>query len=92
MNNEMIVSVPLKTSQVDVVLNALEEKAYNVNALREQIYKEVKDQISVINQDVKLETKEEPLNCHPIFKPNLGEYKSTRTNKGDKHGRHKNKM
>lgn len=92
MNNEMIVSVPLKTSQVDVVLNALEEKAYNVNALREQIYKDVKDQISIINQDVKLETKEEPLNHHLISKPNLGEYKSTRANKGDKHGRHKNKM
>lgn len=44
-NNKMYATVMLSLEEVDVVLNALEEKALSVQALRQNIYDSVKAQI-----------------------------------------------
>lgn len=44
-NGKMYATVMLSLEEVDVVLNALEEKALNVQALRQNIYDSVKAQI-----------------------------------------------
>ena len=45
MNNKIFATLSLSLEEVDVVLNALEEKALNVQSLRQNIYDTVKAQI-----------------------------------------------
>lgn len=61
-NNKMYATVMLSLEEVDVVLNALEEKALSVQALRQNIYDSVKAQIpeqSPEPQNIILETDKE---------------------------------
>lgn len=51
MNNKIFATLSLSLEEVDVVLNALEEKALNVQSLRQNIYDTVKAQIPT--QEVK---------------------------------------
>ena len=50
MNNQQV-TINLTLENVDVVLNALAEKSFNVNALREKIYNEVKSQVVNIEEN-----------------------------------------
>lgn len=45
MNNELTVNIILKTSQVDLVIDALKEKKYIIEDLTNQIYDTTKHQI-----------------------------------------------
>ena len=44
-NNTILATLTLSLEEVDVVLNALEEKAINIQKLRQNIYNSVKAQI-----------------------------------------------
>ena len=64
MNNDTIyVTLTLSLENVDVVLNALEEKALNIQALRQNIYDTANSQIDIIKQQKETQQKgeEEPL-------------------------------
>lgn len=50
MNNQQV-TINLTLENVDVILNALAEKSFNVNALREKIYNEVKSQVVNIEEN-----------------------------------------
>lgn len=54
MNNQQV-TINLTLENVDVILNALAEKSFNVNALREKIYNEVKSQVVNIEENQKQE-------------------------------------
>lgn len=61
-NGKMYATVMLSLEEVDVVLNALEEKALNVQTLRQNIYDSVKAQIPEQQpepQNIVLETEKE---------------------------------
>ena len=64
MNNDTIyVTLTLSLENVDVVLNALEEKALNIQALRQNIYDTANSQIEIVKQqkEVQQKVEEEPL-------------------------------
>ena len=51
MNDDTIyVTLTLSLENIDVVLNALEEKALNIQALRQNIYDVANNQIEIIKQ------------------------------------------
>lgn len=50
MDNQQV-TINLTLENVDVILNALAEKSFNVNALREKIYNEVKSQVVNIEEN-----------------------------------------
>ena len=51
MNDDTIyITLTLSLENVDVVLNALEEKALNIKALRQKIYNVADNQINIIKQ------------------------------------------
>ena len=65
MNDDTIyVTLTLSLENIDVVLNALEEKALNIQALRQNIYNAANNQIDIIKQQKETQQKveEEPLN------------------------------
>lgn len=64
MNDDTIyVTLTLSLENIDVVLNALEEKALNIQALRQNIYDVANNQIEIIKQQKEAQRKveEEPL-------------------------------
>ena len=64
MNDDTIyVTLTLSLENIDVVLNALEEKALNIQALRQNIYNVANNQIDIIKQQKETQQKveEEPL-------------------------------
>lgn len=64
MNDDTIyVTLTLSLENIDVVLNALEEKALNIQALRQNIYNVANNQIDIIKQQEETQQKveEEPL-------------------------------
>lgn len=64
MNDDTIyVTLTLSLENIDVVLNALEEKALNIQALRQNIYDVANNQIEIIKQQKEAQQKveEEPL-------------------------------
>ena len=65
MNDDTIyVTLTLSLENIDVVLNALEEKALNIQALRQNIYDVANNQIEIVKQQKEAQQKveEEPLN------------------------------
>ena len=63
MNDDTIyVTLTLSLENIDVVLNALEEKALNIQALRQNIYDVANNQIEIIKQQKEAQQKveEEP--------------------------------
>lgn len=48
----IIATLHLSLEEVDVVLNALEEKAINVRKLRQNIFNNVNEQVKVMQQQV----------------------------------------
>ena len=51
MNDDTIyITLTLSLENIDVVLNALEEKALNIKALRQKIYNVADNQINIIKQ------------------------------------------
>ena len=63
MNDDTIyVTLTLSLENIDVVLNALEEKALNIQALRQNIYDVANNQIDIIKQQKETQQKveEEP--------------------------------
>lgn len=64
MNDDTIyITLTLSLENVDVVLNALEEKALNIKALRQKIYNVADNQINIIKQQKEAQqtVEEEPL-------------------------------
>lgn len=64
MNDDTIyITLTLSLENIDVVLNALEEKALNIQALRQNIYNVANNQIDIIKQQEETQQKveEEPL-------------------------------
>ena len=64
MNDDTIyITLTLSLENVDVVLNALEEKALNIKALRQKIYNVADNQINTIKQQKEAQqtVEEEPL-------------------------------
>lgn len=64
MNDDTIyITLTLSLENVDVVLNALEEKALNIKALRQKIYNVADNQINIIKQQKEAQqiAEEEPL-------------------------------
>lgn len=64
MNDDTIyITLTLSLENIDVVLNALEEKALNIKALRQKIYNVVDNQINIIKQQKEAQqtVEEEPL-------------------------------
>lgn len=64
MNDDTIyVTLTLSLENIDVVLNALEEKALNIQALRQKIYNVADNQINIIKQQKEAQqtVEEEPL-------------------------------
>ena len=63
MNDDTIyVTLTLSLENIDVVLNALEEKALNIQALRQNIYDVANNQIEIVKQQKEAQQKveEEP--------------------------------
>lgn len=55
-----IISINLTLEETDVVLNALEEKALSINALRKFIFDSASAQVEMMNESKKVEeTKDE---------------------------------
>lgn len=64
MNDDTIyITLTLSLENIDVVLNALEEKALNIQALRQNIYDVANNQIEIVKQQKEAQQKveEEPL-------------------------------
>ena len=64
MNDDTIyITLTLSPENIDVVLNALEEKALNIKALRQKIYNVADNQINIIKQQKEAQqiVEEEPL-------------------------------
>ena len=64
MNDDTIyITLTLSLENIDVVLNALEEKALNIQALRQNIYDAANNQIEIVKQQKEAQQKveEEPL-------------------------------
>ena len=64
MNDDTIyLTLTLSLENIDVVLNALEEKALNIKALRQKIYNVADNQINIIKQQKEAQQiiEEEPL-------------------------------
>ena len=64
MNDDTIyITLTLSLENVDVVLNALEEKAFNIKALRQKIYNVADNQVNIIKQQKEAQqiVEEEPL-------------------------------
>lgn len=64
MNDDTIyITLTLSLENIDVVLNALEEKAFNIKALRQKIYNVADNQINIIKQQKEAQqtVEEEPL-------------------------------
>ena len=64
MNDDTIyVTLTLSLENIDVVLNALEEKALNIQALRQNIYDVANNQIEIVKQQKEAQqtVEEEPL-------------------------------
>lgn len=64
MNDDTIyITLTLSLENIDVVLNALEEKALNIKALRQKIYNVADNQINIIKQQKEAQqiVEEEPL-------------------------------
>ena len=64
MNDDTIyITLTLSLENEDVVLNALEEKALNIKALRQKIYNVADNQINIIKQQKEAQqtVEEEPL-------------------------------
>ena len=64
MNDDTIyITLTLSLENIDVVLNALEEKALNIKALRQKIYNVADNQINIIKQQKEAQQiiEEEPL-------------------------------
>ena len=64
MNDDTIyITLTLSVENIDVVLNALEEKALNIKALRQKIYNVADNQINIIKQQKEAQqiVEEEPL-------------------------------
>lgn len=64
MNDDTIyITLTLSLENVDVVLNALEEKALNIKALRQKIYNVADNQIEIVKQQKEAQqiVEEEPL-------------------------------
>ena len=64
MNDDTIyITLTLSLENIDVVLNALEEKAFNIKALRQKIYNVADNQINIIKQQKEAQqiAEEEPL-------------------------------
>ena len=64
MNDDKIyITLTLSLENIDVVLNALEEKALNIQALRQNIYDVANNQIEIVKQQKEAQQKveEEPL-------------------------------
>ena len=60
MNDDTIyVTLTLSLENIDVVLNALEEKALNIQALRQNIYNAANNQIDIIKQQKETQQKVE---------------------------------
>lgn len=60
MNDDTIyITLTLSLENVDVVLNALEEKALNIKALRQKIYNVADNQINIIKQQKEAQQMEE---------------------------------
>ena len=71
MNDDTIyVTLTLSLENIDVVLNALEEKALNIQALRQNIYDVANNQIEIVKQQKEAQQKveEEPLKGKKKFK------------------------
>lgn len=62
-DNTIYVTLTLSLENIDVVLNALEEKALNIQALRQNIYDVANNQIEIVKQQKEAQQKveEEPL-------------------------------
>ena len=50
MGNKIMITLAVSSDDMDVILNALEEKALNVNALREDLYQEALVQVQKAQQ------------------------------------------
>ena len=64
MNDDTIyITLSLSLENIDVILNALEEKAFNIKALRQKIYNVADNQINIIKQQKEAQqtVEEEPL-------------------------------
>ena len=64
MNDDTIyITLSLSLENIDVILNALEEKALNIKALRQKIYNVADNQINIIKQQKEAQqtVEEEPL-------------------------------
>ena len=64
MNDDTIyITLTLSLENIDVVLDALEEKAFNIKALRQKIYNVADNQINIIKQQKEAQqiVEEEPL-------------------------------
>lgn len=64
MNDDTIyITLTLSLENIDVVLNALEEKALDIKALRQKIYNVADNQINIIKQQKEAQqiVEEEPL-------------------------------
>lgn len=64
MNDDTIyITLTLSLENIDVILNALEEKAFNIKALRQKIYNVADNQINIIKQQKEAQqiVEEEPL-------------------------------
>lgn len=64
MNDDTIyITLTLSLENIDVILNALEEKALNIKALRQKIYDVADNQINIIKQQKEAQqiVEEEPL-------------------------------
>ena len=64
MNDDTIyITLTLSLENIDVVLNALEEKALNIKALRQKIYNVADNHINIIKQQKEAQqtVEEEPL-------------------------------
>ena len=60
MNDDTIyVTLTLSLENIDVVLNALEEKALNIQALRQNIYDVANNQIEIVKQQKEAQQKVE---------------------------------
>lgn len=51
MGNKIMITLAVSSDDMDVILNALEEKALNVNALREGLYQEALAQVQQAQQE-----------------------------------------
>ena len=62
-DDTIYITLTLSLENVDVVLNALEEKAFNIKALRQKIYNVADNQINIIKQQKEAQqtVEEEPL-------------------------------